>query len=149
MRVFPASLEQFRCNGSAQYLDWLDDMLELVASEGIKLVTPKAFDFKVVDRPHDLLVEVRDRNAAKPNSSRLLAGWCWPWSDPLSDGLVDDIQIGDFRFPWESKNGKRPPPAFPRPSTGRSIPRAWGRPARSTRSRGSRCSTWASSWVLT
>ncbi len=104
---------QFRCNGSAQYLDWLDDMLELVPSEGIKLVTPTAFDFKVMDRPHDLLAEVMDRNAAKPNSSRLLAGWCWPWSDPLSDGLVDDIQIGDFRFPWESKNGKRPPAGIP------------------------------------
>jgi DUF2075 family protein len=27
--------------------------------------------------------------------------------------LVDDIQIGDFHFPWESKNNKRSPPGIP------------------------------------
>lgn len=104
---------QFRCNGSASYLDWLDDVFGLVDPVGLKLVVPTAFDFKLVDSPHELLEEVVRKNALKPNSARLLAGWCWPWSDPLADGLASDIQIGDFRFPWESKSGKRPPPGIP------------------------------------
>ena len=44
---------------------------------------------------------------------QLLAGWCWKWSDPLPDRLVEDIIIGDFRFPWESKLNKKPPPGIP------------------------------------
>lgn len=105
---------QFRCSGSASYLEWLDDVLCLSDSpQGLKLVVPVGFDFKMADSPHDLLAEVRARNRACANSARLLAGWCWPWSDPLADRLVEDIQIGDFHFPWESKNDKRPPPGIP------------------------------------
>lgn len=104
---------QFRCNGSASYLEWLDDLFGLVDPVGLKLVVPTAFDFKLVDSPHELLDEVVSKNASKPNSARLLAGWCWPWSDPRPDGLAGDIVIGDFRFPWESKSGKRPPPGIP------------------------------------
>jgi hypothetical protein len=105
---------QFRCNGSDAYLAWLDDVFALAGPHrGLKLATPAGFDFKILDTPQDLLDEVRAKNAAAPNSARLLAGWCWPWSDPLPDTLVDDIRIGDFRFPWEAKNGKRPPPGIP------------------------------------
>ena len=76
-------------------------------NEGLKLITPTGFDLKLVGSPRELLDEVRERNARKANSARILAGWCWRWSDPLSDRLVEDIVIGDFRFPWEAKNGKR------------------------------------------
>ena len=31
----------------------------------------------------------------------------------MPNRLVDDIVIGDFRFPWEAKNGKRPPRRIP------------------------------------
>jgi hypothetical protein len=105
---------QFRCNGSVSYLKWLDDVLGLGESDrGLRLVVPVGFDFEIVDRPEDLLDWIQASNATKPNSARLLAGWCWKWSDPLPDRLVEDIQIGAFRFPWEAKNGKRPPPGIP------------------------------------
>jgi uncharacterized protein len=105
---------QFRCNGSDAYLPWLDDVLGLsVTHAGIELVTPSGFDFKLVNSPHDLWEEIQKTNIQSPNSARLLAGWCWPWSDPRPDGLVDDIIIGDFHFPWEAKNGKKPPPGIP------------------------------------
>ena len=69
---------------------------------------PGAFDFDVMESPHDVLAWVRYRNSSEPNLARLMAGWCWPWSDPRADGtLVDDIVIGDFAFPWELKNGKK------------------------------------------
>jgi hypothetical protein len=95
-------------------LEWLDDVFELNdKKKHLKLVVPVGFDFKLIDSPEKLLNEIKNLNSVKPNSARLLAGWCWKWSDPLPDGLVEDIQIGKFRFPWESKNGKRPPPGIP------------------------------------
>jgi DUF2075 family protein len=105
---------QFRCNGSDAYLTWLDDVLGLnEIRQGLKLAVPSGFDLRIVDSPGTLLDEVREKNRRSADFARLLAGWCWPWSDPLPNGLVDDIQIGDFRFPWEAKNGKRPPPGIP------------------------------------
>ena len=108
---------QFRCSGSDAYLLWLDDLLELVPDpQGLKLKTPKAFNVKLIDSPHLLLREIIERNNNKPNSARLVSGWCWPWSDSTPQGLVEDIVIGDFRFPWEAKNAKKgriPPKGIP------------------------------------
>lgn len=106
---------QFRCDGSDEYLNWADALFELTdPSERRPLRVPTTFDFGVMDSPHDVLAWVRARNLAEPNSARLTAGWCWPWSDPLPDrSLVDDIKIGDFSFPWELKNGKRGKPGIP------------------------------------
>ena len=76
--------------------------------------SPRTFDFDVVDSPHEVLRWVREKNAAEPNSARLTAGWCWPWSDPRKDrSLAHDIVIGDFTFPWELKSGKRGPRGVP------------------------------------
>lgn len=106
---------QFRCDGSDEYLSWADALFDLTdPSERRQLRVPTTFDFGVMDSPHDVLAWVRARNLAEPNSARLTAGWCWPWSAPLPDrSLVDDIKIGDFRFPWELKNGKRGKPGIP------------------------------------
>lgn len=107
-------LTQFRCNGSDAYMKWLDDLLQIGGQDdGTLLMVPTGFNFRVIDSPFDLLAEVKAKNSQFPNSARLLAGWCWPWSDPLPDGLVDDIVIGSFRFPWESKINKKPPPGIP------------------------------------
>lgn len=35
--------------------------------------------------------------------ARLAAGYCWKWSDPVPDGLVADIEIGDWHRPWNNK----------------------------------------------
>lgn len=105
---------QFRCAGSSAYLNWMDDMLALKDQPlALRLYTPLGFDFDVVDDPAELLAWVQAHNRLQPNSARVMAGWCWPWSDPLPNGLVNDIVIGEFSFPWESKHGKRPPPGIP------------------------------------
>jgi len=105
---------QFRCNGSTAYVAWLDDVLALSTErEFHSLAVPSGFDLRFADSPMELWSEIREKNRRVPNSARLLAGWCWPWSDPLPDGLVNDIVLGDFRFPWEAKNGKKPPPGIP------------------------------------
>jgi hypothetical protein len=100
---------QFRCDGSDEYLRWADDLLSLSPQDDGRMLNSRdTFDLDVMDSPQELLAWVRSKNAMEPNSARLTAGWCWPWSDPGPDrGLIDDIVIGDFAFPWELKNGKR------------------------------------------
>jgi DUF2075 family protein len=61
--------------------------------------------FKIFPNPTEMMSEIRKRNSEKKNSARIVAGFCWPWSKPNSDGsLVDDVQIGDFAMPWEKKD---------------------------------------------
>jgi uncharacterized protein len=36
-------------------------------------------------------------------SARLVAGFCWPWSNPDSSGqLVDDVKLNEFSMPWNA-----------------------------------------------
>jgi DUF2075 family protein len=94
---------QFRCSGSDAYLQWLDKLLGISDSEF------GAFDarmkFKICATPAEMMTEIRERNLEKKNSARIVAGFCWPWSEPNRDGtLVPDVQIGDFAMPWEKKS---------------------------------------------
>ena len=43
-------------------------------------------------------------------SARLMAGFCWPWSDKLSEtgDLVKDVRIGNFAIPWETHRSFSP-----------------------------------------
>ena len=35
--------------------------------------------------------------------ARLVAGFCWPWSNPDSSGqLVDDVKLDGFSMPWNT-----------------------------------------------
>jgi len=94
---------QFRCSGSDKYLRWLENVL------GIK--EPKTVDFdekmkfKIFDSPLELKKAIDKKNKENENSARIVAGFCWLWSNPNYDGsLVNDVKIGDFEMPWEKKN---------------------------------------------
>ena len=55
--------------------------------------------------PKELKKAIDEKNQEKKNSGRIVAGFCWPWSAPKSDGsLVNDVKIGDFEMPWEKKD---------------------------------------------
>src|SRR5262249_10273228 len=62
-------------------------------------------EFRIFDNPHEMMEQVRARNREKKNSARIAAGFCWKWSKPNRDGsLVNDVQIGEFKMPWEKKD---------------------------------------------
>jgi DUF2075 family protein/phage repressor protein C with HTH and peptisase S24 domain len=97
---------QFRCNGSDGYLDWLEYVLGY-SKKLRKLTTSDNFVFKIFDSPDVLYKFIKSKELKKPNSARLVAGYCWPWSDPNPDGsLVKDVVIEKFAMPWEAKDGK-------------------------------------------
>jgi hypothetical protein len=94
---------QFRCSGSDAYLQWLDSVLGIRDTEITQF--DARMEFRIFDNPLDMMSEVRKRNTEKPNSARITAGFCWPWSAPNLDGsLVADVKIGDLEMPWEKKD---------------------------------------------
>ncbi len=94
---------QFRCAGSGSYLDWLDQLLEIRKTGRVYLPADDPLQFSIANSVEALDREVRER-LAEGQAARLVAGFCWPWSDPRPDGtLVDDVVVGRFRRPWNAK----------------------------------------------
>ncbi|MGZ5719196.1 MAG: DNA/RNA helicase domain-containing protein, partial [Burkholderiales bacterium] len=93
---------QFRCAGSDEYIDWVDQLLEIRSTDQLEFDTRSGFEFKIFDSPERLDDAIR-RRAAEGHSARLTAGFCWKWSQPKDGRLVDDVVIGDFRRPWNAQ----------------------------------------------
>ena len=95
---------QFRCSGSDTYLQWLENILAIRESETQLLTKDIGMEFKIFNSPAELQKAIYQKNKEKENSARIVAGFCWPWSDPKPDGsLVNDVKIGEFEMPWENK----------------------------------------------
>ena len=94
---------QFRCSGSDAYLQWVDNVLGIRPAEAPRF--DNKMELRIFEDPARMMEEIRQRNREKKNSARIVAGFCWPWSNPKADGtLVDDVVIGEFRMPWERKD---------------------------------------------
>ena len=109
-------VSQFRCNGSNNYLDWLEGV---VYNDNIKreISFKDSYDFKVFNSPTELYNKLEEVNKAENVTSRLVAGFCWEWSKSLDENgnLVADVQIGDFAMPWETHGDiSRPPEGYVR-----------------------------------
>lgn len=107
-------LAQYRCMGSNDYLLWLESVLGYTDVR-LTLRKNEIFDFKIFDSPQAIYDALRTKEDEKPNSARMVAGFCWPWSKQVDGNgeLVKDVRIGDFAMPWET-HGKitRPPKGF-------------------------------------
>lgn len=97
---------QFRCAGSDEYIDWLDQLLA-IRKTGVERLEEEQFEFGVLEDPEDLDAVIRAK-LAEGHTARLMAGYCWPWSDPDENGdLLDDVVLGTFRRPWNAKDDAR------------------------------------------
>ncbi len=114
-QIFEFELKtQFRCSGSDGYLNWLDNALGIRETANRVLTEKEKMQFLIFDSPKELYEAIRTKNEEKPNSARMAAGFCWPWSDPGPDGtLVEDVVIGDFKMTWEAKNDMKAAPGIP------------------------------------
>jgi DUF2075 family protein len=105
---------QFRCSGSDGYLNWLDNALGIRETANRMLTKNEKMDFRIFSTPQALYEAIKRKNEEKPNSARMAAGFCWPWSNPNPDGtLKEDVVIGDFRMTWEAKNDMKVAPGIP------------------------------------
>jgi len=97
---------QFRCAGSDEYIDWVDQLLE-IRKTGITAFPQGTFDVELLKDPFALEARLAERRLAG-YSARLMAGFCWPWSDPDAAGnLVNDVSIESFERPWNAKHDAR------------------------------------------
>jgi len=104
---------QFRCGGSERYIDWVEQLLGLRGDGPAPWEPDPPFRLDVVDSPEELegrLGALRDSGYG----ARMAAGYCWPWSDPRSDGsLVPDVTIGTWSHPWNLRGDRGLPGAPP------------------------------------
>lgn len=107
-------LTQYRCMGSNDYLLWVESVLGY-QQESRVLSKNEVFDFQIFDSPTKLYAQLAKHESQKPNSARMVAGFCWPWSKTVdaSGELVKDVRIGDFAMPWETHGDiTRPPKGY-------------------------------------
>ena len=97
---------QFRCGGCEEYVAWVDHVLgfrdEPLGPWG------EGYDTNMLDEPaqlEELLTAATDAG----ERARLVAGFCWKWSNQNDDGsLESDVTIGDWSRPWNAKpNSKK------------------------------------------
>jgi len=103
-KVFEYELEaQFRCNGSDAFVNWVNNTLGIKRTANIIWDQHEEFDLKVFGSPEDLEIAVRTK-VSTGYTGRITAGFCWPWSNPDSEGaLKDDVVIGNYHRPWNAK----------------------------------------------
>lgn len=90
---------QFRCNGSDGYLAWLDHTLQ-VRDTAHPTLDGVDYDFEVFDTPSELRDAIQMRNAST-NRSRLVAGYCWPWTSKKDPEAMDIVfEDDDFAMRW-------------------------------------------------
>ena len=102
---------QFRCNGSDNYLDWIDSVLynnkKIVWERNISF--GEEYTFEICGSPEELERKIRSLNMPADNEkqiARIVAGYCWNWSDKLQKNgdLYKDVKIGDWSMPWETNS---------------------------------------------
>ncbi len=93
---------QFRCNGSDNYMDWIEQVLYN------RPVTSKFdltdFNLQILDSPQEMYNRIVEHDNVPGESARIMAGFCWKWSDKLDENgdLIKDVEIGNFKMPWET-----------------------------------------------
>lgn len=95
---------QFRCNGSDEYIQFINNLLQI--GETVDIDRKELhFDFRVFDDPNDLRRELREINKEN-NKARMVAGYCYDWNVKNRRGDIDIFLERDFRAQWNLANDK-------------------------------------------
>ncbi|MEU4710572.1 DNA/RNA helicase domain-containing protein [Nocardia salmonicida] len=103
--------DQFRCGGSADYLDWVRSLLGLRAGSYPAPWRGDDFTVRVASTPQEMEDFLKSR-VDSGETARMMAGFCWEWNAPLPDKtLPNDVVIEDWARPWNKKGDKAVPSA--------------------------------------
>ncbi|WP_281951301.1 DNA/RNA helicase domain-containing protein [Nitrosophilus kaiyonis] len=80
--------EQFRCNGSVNYLNWIDHILYNKKFNGVI-----DYDIVICEDIDEFVQNCKEKNA------RITAGYCWDWVSKNNKKLFD-IEIGKYKWQW-------------------------------------------------
>jgi uncharacterized protein len=61
------------------------------------------YEVRVIGSVQELEAAIRGKHVSG-QTARLVAGYCWPWSQPNFDGtLVPDVKVNEWEMPWNAK----------------------------------------------
>lgn len=89
---------QFRCNGSDQYIQIIDNILQIGEAVDTDL-SELNFDIKVFDNPNEWRNALREKNAIN-NKARMVAGYCYDWDVKNRRGEYDIYLEEGFFAKW-------------------------------------------------
>jgi uncharacterized protein len=92
----------FRAGGSKRYQSWVQQLLGLGASDPVPWRPDGRMTLTVADSPEQMEQFILERHR-ELSTARITGGFCWPWSNPDGERLVDDVHIGGWRRPWNVK----------------------------------------------
>ena len=95
---------QFRCNGSDQYIQLLNNILQIGESIDIDL-SELNFDIQVFDDPNAWRNALREKNQIN-NKARMIAGYCYDWDVKNNRGEYDIALDGGFFAKWNLDGDK-------------------------------------------
>lgn len=95
---------QFRCNGSDQYIQLLNNILQIGEPVDID-INELNFDIKIFDDPNKLRDELRKKNEIN-NKARMVAGYCYDWDVKNHRGEYDIYLENGFKAKWNLENDK-------------------------------------------
>ncbi len=97
-------VSQFRCNGSDQYIQFINNFLQIGETTDIDLKELN-FDIKVFDNPNELRDELRIKNSIN-NKARMVAGYCYDWNVKHHRDDYDIYLKDGFKAKWNLENDK-------------------------------------------
>ncbi len=95
---------QFRCNGSEQYIQFINNLLEIGESVDLDL-SELNFDIQLFDNPNKMRDELRKLNQIN-NKARMVAGYCYDWDVKHHRGDFDIYLEDGFKAKWNLETDK-------------------------------------------
>ena len=95
---------QFRCNGSDQYIQLINNILQIGETVDVD-ISEMGFDLRVFDDPNELRDELRKINSIN-NKARMVAGYCYDWNVKFGRGDYDIYLENGFKAKWNLSGDK-------------------------------------------
>lgn len=89
---------QFRCNGSDQYIQYVNNLLQIGEYVDIDFEDLN-FEIRVFDDPNEMRDELRRINQIN-NKARMVAGYCYDWDVKNNRGEYDILLKNGFKAQW-------------------------------------------------
>ena len=97
-------VSQFRCNGSDQYIQFINNALEIGESVDLDL-DELNFDIRLYSDPNKLRDDLREINKID-NKARMVAGYCYDWDVKNHRGDYDIYLKNGFKAKWNLEKDK-------------------------------------------
>lgn len=105
MNDFTRLTSQFRCNGSGEYIQFVNQLLQR-SEEYVDIdFAEMDYEFRVFNDPNEMRDELRKKNEIN-NKARMVAGYCYDWNVKNGRGDCDIYLQNGFKAKWNLANDK-------------------------------------------